>query len=83
MPWHWRLSHQPLGYSRRKFAPSLLTHSAGAQVCNVVTATETPSTASLLQQKTRKASPVPGTPGNVVSTYRNDDTLAYGRVECH
>jgi hypothetical protein len=35
------------------FAPSLLTLSENAQVCNVVTSTETPTSALLLQQKNR------------------------------
>jgi hypothetical protein len=47
-----------------------------------VTATETPAAALLLQQKTRKAFPVPVAPSNVVSTNSNDDTLAYGTGEC-
>jgi hypothetical protein len=65
------------------FAPTLLTRSDDAQVRNVVTATEMPSTALLLQKKTWKASPVPGTSGNVVSANRNDGMPAYGTVECH
>jgi len=40
------------------FAPSLLTHSEDAQVCNVVTTTETPTVALFLQQNNRKASPL-------------------------
>jgi hypothetical protein len=64
------------------FFPSLLTHSEDAQVCNVVTATETPATALLSQLKARKVSPVPGTSGKVLSTNRNDDTLSYGIAEC-
>ena len=60
------------------FAPS-----EDAQVCNVVTATETPAALLLLQQKIGKACPVPGTSGNVVSTNRNGDTLAYGTEEFH
>jgi len=47
-----------------------------------VTATETPTAALLSQQKNRKASPVPGTSGNVVLTIRNDDMMAYGTEEC-
>jgi hypothetical protein len=65
------------------FAPSLLTHSKGAQVCNIVTSTKTPAAALLSQQKSPKDFPVPGTIGNFVSTNRNDDTLAYGKVDCH
>jgi len=64
------------------FAPILLTHSDDAQVCNVVTVTDMPHTALLLQQKSRKASPVRGTSGNVVLTNRFDKTLAYGTEQC-
>jgi hypothetical protein len=46
-----------------------------------VTATEMTTDALLLQQKTRKACPVAVAPSNVVSTNRNDDTLAYGTEE--
>jgi len=65
------------------FAPSPLTHSEEAQVCNVVTATEKPTAVLLSQQKTRKAPSLTGTFGNVVPTNKNDDTLAYGTEECH
>ena len=47
-----------------------------------MTATETAAAALLLQQQNRKASPVPGTSGNVVSANRNDDKLDYGTEEC-
>ena len=47
-----------------------------------MTSTETTAAALLLQQKTGKACPVPGTSGNVVSTNRNDDTLSEAIEEC-
>ena len=65
------------------FAPILLTYSEDAQASNVMTITETPSSALLSHQKNWKASPLPYTSGNVVSTKRNDGTLAYGTEECH
>ena len=65
------------------FAPIQLTQSDDAQVCNIVTVTERLVTCLLSQQKARKSSPVPGTSGNVVSTNRNDNTLAYGTVDYH
>jgi hypothetical protein len=45
---------------------SLLTHSEDPQVCNIVTLTEKSTAVLLLQEKNRKASPLPGTSGNVV-----------------
>ena len=48
-----------------------------------MTATEKPTAALLLQQKSRKAPSVTGTYGNVVPTNRNDDRMAYGTEECH
>jgi hypothetical protein len=73
----------PSVISDSTFAPSVLTHSEDAQICNVVTASETSTAALLLQQKTRKDCTVPGTSGNVVSTNRNEDTLAYVTKGCH
>jgi hypothetical protein len=60
------------------FAPRLVTHNADAQVSNVVTLTETPAPDPVSQKKnkTRKASPLPGTSGTVASTKRNPYTLS-------
>ena len=57
-------------------AHSPLTHSDDVQVSNVVTPTEPPATA-LCQSRRLRSFFCAGKSGNVVSTNRNGDTLAY------
>jgi hypothetical protein len=65
------------------FPPSLVTHKEDAEVSNVVTLTETPTPAVVSQKKnkTRKASPLPGTSGTVAPTNRNPDVLSSGKED--
>ena len=74
---------QLLGYSRRNLSSQSANTQSGRSVLQLVTATGTTAAALLLQKETGKACPVPVASSNVVSTNRNDDTLAYITEQCH